>query len=89
MPTRGAPAGGFGKTLTLKDRLKEVSKPKPWSHQEELTKLVGKSIGIRFTNLEVEYGLLLAADQFSVMIALSDRSNRVFFKSQIHSFWAA
>jgi hypothetical protein len=76
--------------LTLKQRRQEIAKPKPWSHQTELASLVGKRIYIQFVSdhpSDGEEGMLLAADQFSLMVAHADGTCPIYFKAHIVRFW--
>ncbi|MCK1543282.1 hypothetical protein IVB12_15305 [Bradyrhizobium sp. 179] len=64
-------------------------KPKPWSHQGDLTAAKGKTIDIFFGPSDGIRGVLLEADQFSLKLEISDGTNKsvlTYFKHSIRSF---
>lgn len=67
--------------------LKPAVKATGWSHQNELSALIGKTIRI-LTGTQTIEGMLLAADQFSVKVTRKSDPNNfvVVFKSSMTYF---
>jgi hypothetical protein len=67
-------------------RLKD-NKPKRWSHQDELTSLIGKEIALVFVNgTGSVVGLLTNADAFTLQLVLRNKSIRTYFKHAIAEY---
>lgn len=78
------------RTVVVEQKGKGFPNPKTrqWSHQDDLKALLNKKVTILFLDDTTFNGTLLAADQFTVKIELSDASaSRVFFKSALQGFW--
>ncbi|WLR91026.1 hypothetical protein [Shinella zoogloeoides] len=73
------------KTITLKE-----SRPKSWSHQDDLTAAIGKKIRLMRAPMPNIEGKVLAADQFTVKVEVQSPSGAlsavVVFKSALTSF---
>lgn len=80
----GRRENGFktGKTLTLRP-----SKPKAWSHQEDLTAAYGKPIVLELLDGTLVNGNLVSADQFSLKVSKQDSAYfTVYYKSSLTSY---
>lgn len=68
-------------------------KPKRWSHQDDLDALIGKRVVVVAIEGGHSFGVLLAADQFTLKLDLEGQSlvtsHYVVFKSALSSFAAA
>jgi hypothetical protein len=65
------------------------SKPKPWSHQDDLRTMIGKSVVLIFVDPKFGSvcGVLAAADQFTLQLRVDGhKSPMTYFKHAIVAF---
>lgn len=64
-------------------------KPRPWSHQQDLASLIGRTINIAIMDGAILSGVLRAADPFTLKIELPDsKADLTVFKHVIASYAA-
>jgi hypothetical protein len=75
---------------TVRSRLKAHRpdmKPKRWSHQDELDAMIGKEVCVTFLHGDpgVSWikGMLVAADAFTLQLAVGNKSVMTYFKHGI------
>lgn len=66
-----------------------LSKPKQWSHQDDLRALKGKRVALTLVNGNIFSGVLLEADQFTIKLLADDTKSVVtYYKHILASFSA-
>jgi hypothetical protein len=70
----------------LKERQKQT-KPKRWSHQDELAERIGKNITLYFAGEQFAVGKLIAADAYTVKIeGQNGITHMTYFKSGLQGY---
>lgn len=62
-------------------------KPRPWSHQDDLIDMIGKTVTLLVVERGWISGKLIAADQFTLKIDAGEKSAVTYFKSALLCFY--
>lgn len=79
---------GYSRDRRAQERKKFEGFKKPrgekkWSHQRELESLIGKKLYVHAREGILLYGVLTAADQFTLQITFDDDSSVTLYKSSL------
>lgn len=66
-----------------------LSKPKAWSHQDDLKALKGQRVALTLVNGNIFAGVLLDADQFTIKLLADDTQSVVTYYKHILASFAA